>query len=72
MSESGLAKVMMAGAYQRAFSHSALEVGTLQKETGPGYHPGVLQEDISPDCRPSSSADWRCSEEPCVHVSGET
>lgn len=34
--------------------------------------PGVSQVAMSPDCSPSFSAIWRCSDDPCVHDSGET
>jgi hypothetical protein len=34
--------------------------------------PGVSQLSRSPDCSPSLSAIWRCSDDPCVHDSGAT
>jgi hypothetical protein len=35
-------------------------------------HPGDAQVARSPACSPSFNAAWRCSDEPCVHDSGET
>ena len=37
-----------------------------------GIHPGESQVAISPLCRPSLSANCRCSDDPWVHDSGET
>ena len=37
-----------------------------------GVHPGELQVAISPLCKPSLSANCRCSDDPWVHDSGET
>jgi TrmH family RNA methyltransferase len=55
-----------------AVATSLMLYEVFRQRRGYDVHPGVAQVSRSPDCSPSFSAIWRCSDEPCVHDSGET
>lgn len=71
VSLSGMAPAT-SGPPRHGFGHLSAATGGTQRRNRYGAHPGVSQVSRSPDCSPSFSAISRCSDEPCVHDSGET